>query len=447
MSSSMSAIRFLLIAFVCAGSSALCVARQPNVLFLLTDDQRADAIGAFGNPYIITPNLDALAGRGVAFWNAYCMGGNNAAVCTPSRNMLLSGRAYFRFKRFAEADKPNVPKSFRNAGYETWHLGKRGNTADEIHKVFEHSAYLDDEKARTCGEPGKETVETAIDFLDHRDSARPFLMWIEFAVPHDPRVASADLMNRYDREKIPLPPNFMPLHPFDNGEMEVRDERLAPWPRTEAEIRRHLHDYYAVITGLDREIGKLIEQLRAKGEIENTVIVFTSDNGLALGSHGLMGKQNLYDHSMKVPLIVAGPGIRAGNSEALVYLLDLFPTLCDLAGLAIPNGLDGISLKPVIDGKAERVRESLFLAYRDVQRAIRDERFKLIRYPQINRTQLFDLTDDPNEMRDISGVNGQAERIARMTGLMTDWQRKLGDTQALSVSDPRSGAWTPPGRE
>lgn len=425
------AMAVLLITFATSGLLAN-ESSKPNIVFILTDDQRADTIAALGNSGIITPHLDELARTGLAFRNAYCMGGNSGAVCVASRNMLLSGRTYFRYARFAEADKPNVPRSFRDAGYETWHLGKRGNTADEIHKVFEHSSYLDDEKARTCGEPAKESVDAALDFLAKRDAARPFLLWFEFAVPHDPRVASPELLAMYDREKIVLPKNYLPEHPFDNGEMKVRDETLAPWPRTEDEIRRHLHEYYAVITGMDREIGRLIAGLRERGEFDNTIIVFTSDNGLAIGSHGLMGKQNLYEEGMKVPLIIAGPGIKPGSTDAMVYLHDLFPTLCDLAQLPIPDGLDGLSLASVIHRKSGGVRHSIFLSYRDVQRAVRDEQFKIIHYPNIGRTQLFDLKRDPWEMNDLATDDSNRERIQTMSGLLSDWQKKVGDSLSLS---------------
>ena len=212
-----------------------------------------------------------------------------------------------------------------------------------------------------------------------------------FEAPHDPRVAAREFRDLYDPARIALPANYLPLHPFDNGEMTVRDERLAPWPRTEAEVRRHLHDYHAVISGLDHHIGRLIRALKDRHAFENTIIVFASDNGLAIGSHGLMGKQSLYEHSMKVPLFLVGPGIPRGWSDALVYLLDVYPTLCDLVGTQVPQGLDGMSLGPILRGKTDRVRDSLFLCYRDVQRAVRDDRWKLIRYPRIGLTQLFDL--------------------------------------------------------
>ena len=138
--------------------------------------------------------------------------------------------------------------------------------------------------------------------------------------------------------------------------MTVRDELLLPWPRTETDLRRELHDYYAVITGLDFHIGRLVRKLKVLGEFENTIIVFSSDHGLALGSHGLMGKQSLYEHSMKSPLFFTGPGISRGGSDALVYLLDIYPTVCDLIGSPVPPGLDGQSLSPIMAGRADKVR-------------------------------------------------------------------------------------------
>src|SRR6185295_12363812 len=125
----------------------------------------------------------------------------------------------------------------------------------------------------------------------------------------------------------PLPPDFLPQHPFDNGEMTVRDEKLAPWPRTPENIRSQLADYYALITFMDLQIGRILAALDKSGAAQDTIVVFSSDQGLALGSHGLMGKQNLYESGMKVPLIFAGPGIPKGQADALVYLHDIYPTV------------------------------------------------------------------------------------------------------------------------
>jgi len=423
----------------------LCSAqrRRPNVLFLFTDDQRTDTISALGNPNIQTPNLDMLARSGVVFRNAYCMGSNSPAVCLPSRNMLLSGRAYFRFERFASGEQPNFADSMKAAGYVTYHHGKRGNEAPEIHKRFDHSKYLADLEARTKGEPGQQIVDDAVRFMDDR----PFFMYLAFANPHDPRVPTKRHLDLYDPRRIPLPRNYMPVHPFDNGEMMVRDELLAPWPRTEQEIRRHLHEYYAVITGLDEQIGRLLQSLKNRNLYDDTIIIFSSDHGLAIGSHGLMGKQSLYDHSMKSPLIFSGPGIRRGQRDALVYLLDIYPTVLDLVGGQIPPGLDGRSLKSVIEGRSSKVRDSLFLSYRNVQRAIRDGRWKLIVYPQINRVQLFDLDSDPDERRDLAADSGQAARIGRMKSMLREWQGRYGDHTPLESSAPKDPRWVPPAGE
>jgi arylsulfatase A-like enzyme len=266
-------------------------------------------------------------------------------------------------------------------------------------------------------------------------------MYLAFANPHDERVAAKKYMDLYERDKIPLPKNYKPLHPFDNGEQFVRDELLAPFPRTEDEVRKHLHDYYAVISAMDFHIGRLLAELKTLGMYDNTIFVYSADHGLAIGSHGLFGKQNLYEAGMKPPLFFAGPGIPKGETQALAYLLDIFPTVCDLAGTEVPGGLDGKSLKPVIEGKSSGVRDTLFLAYRDVQRAVRDSRYKLLRYPQVNVTQLFDLQSDPDELTNLADKPEQAERIKSLTAELERWQKSLGDTAPLTVAQPQSPEW------
>jgi arylsulfatase A-like enzyme len=418
--------------------------QKPNVIFLFADDQRADTIAALGNPHIKTPNLDQLVHRGFVFRNAYCLGSNVPAVCTPSRNMLLSGRAYFRWQGSqAQPDMPNFPTSMKAAGYETYHHGKRGNTSPAIQAQFDHDKYVADQQARTSGEPCQAIVDEAIDFLKGRNRKKPVFMYLAFANPHDERVANEKYMRLYDRDKIPLPKNYKPLHPFNNGEQFVRDELLAPFPRTEDEVRKHLHDYYAVISGMDYHIGRFFAALKDLGMYDNTIFIYSADHGLAIGSHGLFGKQNLYEAGMKPPLIFAGPGIPHGESKALVYLLDIFPTVCDLVGADIPGGLDGKSLKPVIEGKQSGVRDTLFMAYREVQRAVRDERYKLIRYPQVNVTQLFDLQNDPDELNNLADRAEQAQRISQLTAEMQRWQQELGDSTPMVVEQPQSPRWDP----
>ena len=409
---------------------------RPNVLFLLTDDQRADTIHAMGNPRIQTPHLDDLVGSGFVFGNAYCNGGNIPAVCLPSRTMLLSGRSLFHLKG-AEATAPSLPRSFNDAGYLTYHHGKRGNTPQAIQANFQVNRYLgNDEKERTSGHPGQEIADAAIAFIAERPRDRPFCMYLAFANPHDPRVVSKEDRDRYDDPTLPLPRNYRPFHPFNNGDLLIRDEQLAPWPRTPEVVRKHLADYYGVISHLDMQIGRVLQALKEQGEYDRTIIVFSSDHGLAIGSHGLFGKQNIYEDGMKVPLIFTGPGIPKGRSDAFAYLFDVYPTLCDLAGVPAPTGIDGRSLAPIIRSQSQGVRDAVFLAYRDVQRSIRRGDWKLIRYPRINRSQLFNLKDDPSETRDLAGESSYASKLEDLLTQLRAEQKTFDDTLELTSSRP-----------
>jgi arylsulfatase A-like enzyme len=415
-------------------------ARRPNVLFLFTDDQRADTIHALGNPLIQTPNLDRLAERGFVFRNAYCMGGNQPAVCLPSRTMLMSGRSLFHLKE-ATAEAPSLPRAFNAAGYVTYHHGKRGNTPQAIQKNFQINKYLvNDQAERSSGYPGKEIADAAVAFLNERPRDKPFFMYLAFANPHDPRVVNREYRDRYQESAMPLPANYRPLHPFNNGELLVRDEQLAPWPRTPEVVRSHLTDYYGVITYLDMQIGRILQVLKDQGIEDETIVVFSSDHGLAIGSHGLFGKQNIYEDGMKVPLIFAGPGISRGRSNAFAYLFDIFPTLLDLAGLPNAEGLDARSLAPVIRGESQGVRDAVFLAYRDFQRSIRVGDWKLIRYPEINRSQLFNLAADPAETHDLAADPASKSQVKELMARLEAEQKRLGDTLALTSAQPKEAA-------
>ncbi len=413
--------------------------RRPNVLFLFTDDQREDTVAALGNPHIKTPHLDRLVGEGLVFRNAYCMGGFSGAVCLPSRMMLLRGRSWFAVRN-QPPGFPSLPTAMKEAGYETYFHGKKGNTDTAVQALFEHSHYLDDNEVRKAGYPAKVNADDAIRFLKERKRDRPFFMYLAGSTPHDPRIAAPKYLDLYDPAKIPLPPNYRPFHPFDNGELFIRDEKLAPWPRTPEIVREHRRDYYGVITCMDEQFGRLFDALRELGEYDNTLLLFSSDQGIAIGDHGLFGKQNLYEGSMGVPLVLAGPGIPKGKaSDAFAYLFDLFPTVCDLVGAPVPAGLDGKSLAPVVRGEAEGVRDTIFLAYRNVQRAVRRGRWKLIRYPAVDWTQLFDLEADPHETKDLAADPAQAGRIRELLAAMAEEQKRFGDDQPLTVDTPRPG--------
>ena len=431
--------------------------KRPNILFLLTDDQRFDTIHALNNPEIKTPNMDRLVRSGVSFTRAHIMGGSSGAVCMPSRAMLLTGRTLFHLQNRGATipeDHVMMPETFRKVGYKTfgtgkWHNGRRayarcfthggkimfGGMSDHL-KVpvydFDPTGEYPKEN-QTIGEQFSSELfsDEAIRFIEDQPSYEPFFMVVSYTAPHDPRMAPREYVDMYSPEKIRIPENFMPRHPFDNGEMRIRDENLAPWPRTPEDVQEHIAAYYAMITHLDSQISRILDTLEKRGMAENTIIVFAGDNGLALGQHGLLGKQNLYDHSVRVPLIISGPEIpKDVKTDVLCYLLDIYPTLCDMTGLTIPKTVEGKSFFPVLDGGQENFRESLFLAYTKLHRGVRTNNdWKLIKYnvSGIQTTQLFNLNEDPLEMNNLASDDRNAARLTALTVLLKRHMHDLDD--------------------
>lgn len=432
-------------------STSLFAAPKPNILHIHADDHRADALSAFGHPVVKTPNLDTLVERGFRFTHCYTMGSMIGAVCQPSRTMMLTGQSWLKCPKPKSNDgdpEKSLPKVMSRAGYETWHCGKGGNEYTVGLNAFDTNLRMDDHEPDQRRGSSERHADAAIDFLSKRSNDRPFYIYLAPPVPHDPRVAAPEFHKRYDAAKVPLPPAFMPVHPFDNGEMTVRDEQLAPWPRTEADTKQQLADYYACITGLDHHIGRIFDQLKKSGQWDNTIIIFTGDNGLSVGEHGLFGKQNLYEFGgMHVPCVVAGPGVRHGSSDAFVYLMDLFPTIAGFGSGTVPFDVEGKDLRPLIVGSMTSVREVCYTGYRDCQRAVRDQRWKLIRYPLVDQTQLFDLQADPHELTNLAGKPEHTAKVKEMTEMLQREMNRYADTAPLTVPNPKPAAWTPPTAE
>ena len=442
-------------------------APRPNILVLFSDDQRADTIAALGNRHIKTPNLDKLVRSGTTFERAYCMGAMQGAVCVPSRAMLMTGRSLFRIKENMQAQE-TWPEAFARTGYATFITGKWHNGEPSVKRAFQqgravflggmgwpYELLLKDlsggelVNARLSGEHSvKLFADAASDFIESQagsTAAPPWLCYVAFNLPHDPRVAPHEFRKGYKDSRIPLPANFLPQHPLDIGSMTVRDELLERWPRAPDAVKRHLADYYASITYLDAQIGRILAALKASGQYEQTLIVFASDSGLAIGSHGLFGKQSVYEHSMRAPLIFAGPGIPKNvRREAFAYLLDIFPTLGALAKVAGPEASEGLSLTEVISGKSLRVRDELFLAYTQTQRSIRDERWKLMRFPKIGVSYLFDLESDAQETRNLAGLPQHQERVASMMARLERAQATWDDPLPLTATNLQPAAFIPP---
>ena len=456
-------MRLLAIAALAWITSPSLLAQQesrPNILFLFADDHKPDAVGAFGNPHIQTPAIDSLSEHGFRFGRNYCMGSIHGAVCQPSRAMLNTGRTLYRVKMNMEG-APTLGETLREAGYATfgtgkWHNGggsflrsfeqgenvMLGGMSDHLKVPIQHVQEDGTLSKRVIGEgfSSEMFADSVIEFLDGLDpnSDQPFFAYVSFTAPHDPRQPPLPYREHYYENRAPLPKNFLPQHPFHNGWMTGRDESLAAWPRTPEVVSDQIAEYYGLITHMDDQIGRILEALERSGRADNTIVVFTADHGLAVGSHGLLGKQSVYEHAMGCPLVIAGPGIPHGETEALTYLYDLMPTLLDAVGVETPGGVEGLSLKPVWEGQAPRVRDSIYLTYENKMRAVSDGRWKLIRYPPIDHEQLFDLENDPDEMHNLAEDPEQTEQLARLRALMEKHHAALDDPHPLQVAQPRS---------
>lgn len=436
--------------------------RPPNVLLVVADDHRADCLGGDRIIGPATPTLDRMRRNGTMVGGARIGGGHNPAVCIPSRAALLTGcppwQALSNPRASATVDNQRIRRSltnlgepFRAAGYQTHAVGKWHNDIAALNRGFAGGAslFFDGMSAHRnlrvhAYDPRGEYAETAarqargfstevfadsaIAFLrGRRDRNQPFLLYLAFTSPHDPRTPPARFRDRYDSSSIALPDNFARIHPFDNGELRVRDELLAKLPRHRSTVRRHLADYYAMIEHHDHELGRVLQVLEQQGERENTIVVYTSDHGLAMGSHGLLGKQNLYEHSLKVPMILTGPGIQAGRTVTTpLPSYGLFPTLCELAAVPIPPTVGTASFAPVLTSREEAAignATPIFSHYRHIQRCVVVGNWKLITYDvgDASCRQLFDLDADPGEQANLVDLPQFRSITSRLQCLLDEW--------------------------
>ena len=480
----------LLLPWVTAGLQA---AKRPNILFIIADDQSPFDLKIY-NPTstLQTPNIDRLAARGMVIEGAHQMGSWVGGVCTASRHMIMSGRTLWHIPdKPGRLNNPHVtnpelvprnlpgftlPAVFNDAGYRTVRTCKRGNSYEAANQLFAVRSAAT-KRGGTDDTGSAWHADQVLAYLQQRQDTgnqKPFLIYFGFSHPHDKRDGKPALLKKYgavnhaDRNSLPpadprqprLPANYLPAHPFPNTHMSVRDEVgvSGVWdkrdPRT---IRNELGREYACSENIDDQIGRVLEKLQAMGELERTYIFYTADHGMAIGRHGLQGKQNLYEHTFRVPFVVSGPGIKPGT-RALgnIYLLDVLATVTDLAGIEKPDTCEGISFKPVLEGKARTIRETLYGAYcggsKPGMRCVKNGDWKLIKYDgvkgEVHETQLFNLAENPHELLsghhdpsvkavtgndplpgqlNLAGDPGYATRLAEMEKLLLAEMRRLDD--------------------
>ncbi|MCB1122036.1 MAG: sulfatase-like hydrolase/transferase [Verrucomicrobiae bacterium] len=425
-------------------------ARRPNILFILVDDQSPWDLGFYNRASELrTPNIDRLAAQGMIFESAYHMGSFSGAVCTPSRHMIMTGRTVWHLPigPTAKANCPrgieeySMPAVFNRAGYATMRTCKKGNSYDAANKLF--TVRHDATKRGGTDESGSAWhAEQVMNYLDEREASKdtkPFLIYFGFSHPHDVRDGKPDLLAHYgavnhsDPGSLPplnprqpkLPQNWLPAKPFPDGHPGLRDETTVSgvWKRRdEATIRNELGREFACAENIDIQIGRVLKRLEAMGELDNTYIIYTADHGIAIGRHGFQGKQNLYEHTWRVPFVVKGPGIRFGaRARGNIYLLDILATFCDLAGIDAPETNEGLSFKPVLEGKKDSVRDVLYGTYsggtKPGIRRVKKGDWKLIKYDvldgYVRETQLFNLKENPNEFL----IQHHDPAVIAMTGI------------------------------
>ena len=418
--------------------STACLAQSkkkaPNVLFILVDDMQSTCIHAYGCDQVHSPNIDRIVNNGISFTRTYTNGSLGGALSMPSRAMIMTGRGVYQvIQDGARIPEQHVtlPELLRQNGYTTFATGKWHSDLKSFNRSFEkgeniffggmHSyqtnghvsprLYHYDPAGDYAGEPftGKKFssemfADAAVEFLQGRKKEKsPFFAYVAFTSPHDPRMQHPDYAQNYKADTLNLPINFLPQHPFDNG----------------------------MISEVDTQIGRIIQALKESGQMDNTILVFASDNGLAVGQHGLLGKQNLYDHSVRVPLVISVPGLekeKGTKKDVNCYLYDVYPTLCDLTGTQPAPSVTGKSLLPVIKG-ADKHRDCLFLAYNSIQRGLVKDGWKYIIYNVggFRTEQLFDLKNDPWEMVNHAQEPAYAFKLGAYKKLLKEEMEKNND--------------------
>ncbi len=459
-----------------SGALAKDAKDKPNIVFIFADDQCFSTLHALGNDEIETPNLDRLVDSGVTFTHAFNQGSWTGAVCVASRTMLNTGRFLWNANRVSKnTEKEREAGRFwseymKKAGYDTYMTGKWHVKADTS-KAFDHVTHVRggmpkqtkegynrpiegkpdpwspyDPKFGGFWEGGKHWSEVlgddAVGFIEQAAKGKkPFFMYLAFNAPHDPRQSPKEYVDKYPHEKIEVPKNYLPEYPFKDAiacGKGLRDEKLAPFPRTKYAVQVNRQECYPIITHMDAQVGRILDAIEKSGKADNTYIFFSADHGLAVGQHGLMGKQNLFDHSVRVPFMVVGPGIPKGKKmEGWIYLQDVMPSTLELAGVEKPDHVQFKSVMPIIEGKRERNHDAIYGGYLSVQRAVTEGDYKLMLFPKIQKVLLFNVKEDPLEMKNLADEPKNKPLIKKLFAKLLELQQQTGDSLDLKKVYPK----------
>jgi arylsulfatase A-like enzyme len=418
---------------------------KPNFIFILTDDQRHDAMGCAGNPIVQTPNIDSLAARGVRFENAFV----TLSICSPSRAACLTGRygsanGVTKVPGTLNKGEKTFCHYLKDAGYRTgivgkWHLGNSpaecGFDYAEFFRsngrYYNRKVISDGKQVTAEGYIEDHNANKAIEFIEQDSS--PFMLWLCTQVPHMDHTfdwpARQETLAKYSQNEMPVPETWqddLKGKPAYLAQDRSRKQALRYGYDKPENIRRHFQRYYAAITEMDAELGRVLDAVDRLGLRDDTCILFMGDNGWFVGEHGFTSKVLPYEESIRVPMIIAGPGIRRRVDGNMVLNIDLAPTILELAQLEIPKDIHGKSLVPLLKGRKVDWRKSLLyeaptpcLGSRPLV-ALRTHRYKFIQTFDINQPtnvvfeELYDLKQDPKEMKNLAGKADYAETIQQL---------------------------------
>ena len=448
--------------------------KQPNVVFILTDDQRWDALSFSGNPYLKTPNIDKLAEEGVFFKNYFC----TTSLCSPSRASVLSGQyahTHGVVNNFTEypVDLASFPLQLQKAGYETAYIGKwhMGEDNDNPRPGFDYfvthkgqGKYFDTE-FNINGQGSKEikgyytTVVTKMaDEWIRKEHAKPFMLILGHKAPHSFYTPEPKYAKAFDGVTIPYPKSAFEL----DDKPEWIKQRLATWhgiygplfewrkkfpdtsPEAVKDFESMIHAYWGTILSVDDSVGELYKTLKESGQLDNTIFVFTSDNGLLNGEHGMVDKRTMHEPSIRIPLVVRYPGLTPTNKpivvEKQVLTLDIAPSILELCGApALPN-IHGQSFKQLAQGDTTNWRTAWFYEYNYEKqfpytpnvRGVRTDEWKYIHYPtgdgspDKHMAELYHLASDPAEDHNLINNPAYAAKLKELKLQLAQLLKKAG---------------------
>jgi arylsulfatase A-like enzyme len=454
----------LLFCVLLSSASTLLQATQPNVVFILTDDQRGDALSCMGHPHLKTPRIDRLAEEGALFRNHFC----TTSLCSPSRASILGGlyaHAHGVVNNFTDypRDLPTFPRQLQAEGYATAYIGKwhMGEEDDSMRPGFDHfvthrgqGKYFDTEFRTNNGK--REVVlgyyttvvtDMAIDWMAEREEENaPFLLMLGHKAPHSFYFPEPKYENTFDGVRVPYPASAFSLedkpvwikqrlntwHGIYGPLFDWRKEFPDRSARAMLDFERMVRAYWGTILSVDDSVGRIYDYLKEAGKLNNTLFIFTSDNGLLEGEHGMVDKRTGHDPSLHIPLVVRYPGlIEAGKVvDAQTLTLDFASTILEICQAPALPKTQGKSWKKLVSSGDEDWRTSWYYEYNYEKqfpyspnvRALRTDRWKYIRYPHgdgspdRHMAELYDLQNDPEESTNLIASGGREKLIARLSG-------------------------------